>query len=293
MRPADDADETGRGYSGRADDLHDLAAAYALDALDEFERARFERALEGSPDLRAEVDAFRGVAAELGDTTPPVSPPSGMKEAIFARLSETPQLEQAPPRPVDVARDRNRTPDTGRREATERERDGSAPERGGTAPETDELAARRRWYRRPGAIVSAAAAVVLLIAGVAVGVNWPGANGWGAQLELAALSSAPDAQTVTHDVAGSGEVTLIWSPEQERSAVVAEELPDLGEEQTYELWYIDDEGATSAGTFDMRGDEAWRILDGALAPGVAVGITVEPAGGSPQPTTEPIIVIPT
>jgi anti-sigma-K factor RskA len=35
------------------------------------------------------------------------------------------------------------------------------------------------------------------------------------------------------------------------------------------------------------------VLEGSFTPGVAVGVTVEPEGGSPQPTTEPIVVIPT
>ena len=36
-----------------------------------------------------------------------------------------------------------------------------------------------------------------------------------------------------------------------------------------------------------------RVLEGEFVPGTAVGITVEPAGGSEQPTTEPIAVIAT
>jgi len=70
-------------------------------------------------------------------------------------------------------------------------------------------------------------------------------------------------------------------------------LPDLDSDQTYELWYIDEAGAAPAGTFDVRGPETWRVLDGTFSPGVVVGITVEPAGGSPQPTTEPIVAIET
>ncbi|MFB6625363.1 anti-sigma factor domain-containing protein, partial [Streptomyces sp. NPDC056374] len=35
-----------------------------------------------------------------------------------------------------------------------------------------------------------------------------------------------------------------------------------------------------------------QVLDGPLGNAVAVGITVEPAGGSEQPTTEPLGIIP-
>ena len=157
-----------------------------------------------------------------------------------------------------------------------------------------ESAARRRWFQRPVAIVVAAAAAVVLIAGVVVGIGWTGPNGWGAQREMAAIAEAPDAQSQTHEVEGGGEITLVASAEQGRSGVVVEGLPELGTDQTYELWYIDDAGADHPpARSTSRGSETWRVLDGSFTPGVAVGVTVEPAGGSPQPTTEPIVVIPT
>lgn len=52
-------------------------------------------------------------------------------------------------------------------------------------------------------------------------------------------------------------------------------------------------GAHSAGLFDGRGTSTAFLLDGELAAGVAVGVTVEPAGGSEAPTTEPILVVQT
>jgi anti-sigma-K factor RskA len=133
----------------------------------------------------------------------------------------------------------------------------------------------------------------VLIAGAVIGIGWAGPNGWGAQRDMAAIAEAPDAQSQTLEVPGGGEVTLVSSAEQGRSGVVVEGLPALADDQTYELWYIDDAGAASAGTFDVAGAETWRVLEGSFMPGVVVGITVEPAGGSPQPTTEPIVVIET
>lgn len=262
------------------DELRELAPAYALGALDEPERLRFERALADSPELRAEVEAFDAAAASLGESLPPLAPPPSLKAGLFARLDATPQ-EGAPasgaadPRPVPAA---DAAP---------------ASEPAPVPVPVDELAARRRRRRLAAVLSSAAIFVLLLVAGVVVGTNWPGPNGWGAQREMSALAEAPDAEQATAEAAGGGEVTLVWSAEQGRSAIVAEGLPDVGGEHTYELWYIDDSGAVSAGTFDVRGDETWRLLEGEFAPGTAVGITVEPAGGSAQPTTEPIAVIAT
>jgi anti-sigma-K factor RskA len=288
-------------------DLRELAAAYALGALDEFERARFERALAGSAELQADVEAFRATAASLGEAVEPVTPPPALKDRLFARLDDVTQEPAAPaaapapdttaaapapetlvaPTPTPaVSPPSAPTPD-----AVERETFG-----GDTltpAGTVDELAARRR-RRRLAVALSSAAAAVLIAAGVVFGVNWPGPNGWGAQREFAQLAQAADSQTKTIETADGGEVTLVWSEEQGRSAVRAEDLPDVGDDRTYELWYIDDSGAVPAGTFDVRGDsDAWRLLEGEFAPGVVVGITVEPAGGSEQPTTEPIAAIPT
>ena len=107
----------------------------------------------------------------------------------------------------------------------------------------------------------------MLIAGAVIGIGWSGPNGWGAQRDMAAIAEAPDAQSQTLEVPGGGEVTLVSSAEQERSGVVVEGLPALADDQTYELWYIDDAGAASAGTFDVAGAETWRVLEGSFMPG--------------------------
>src|SRR4029453_7936658 len=75
---------------------------------------------------------------------------------------------------------------------------------------------------------------------------------------MAAIAAAPDAQSQTLEVAGGGEVTLVSSADQRRSGIVVEGLPELADDQTYELWYIDDAGAASAGTVDVSGAETWR-----------------------------------
>ncbi|RXZ43508.1 anti-sigma factor, partial [Agromyces binzhouensis] len=136
-------------------------------------------------------------------------------------------------------------------------------------------------------------AAVLVIAGAVVGVNWPGPAGWGAQRSVQAIAEAPDAESVTVASADGGEVTIVWSEELGRSAVRASDLPEVGSASTYELWYIDEGGARPAGTFDPDAGEAFVVLEGDFTPGVVVGMTVEPAGGSEAPTTDPIVVVET
>ncbi|MGW9184284.1 anti-sigma factor [Agromyces sp. NPDC055661] len=270
------AEAASAGRPASIEAFRGLAAAYALDALDADERADFERALDGSPELRAEVDAFRASAAHLAEQVEPVSPPPSLRDRLMADVAETPQAGS-----TDAAT------------AVEPPAADAATSAGSQPVGPAHAVAQRRWFQRPGAIIAAAAAAVLLVVGVVVGVGWPGTNGWGAQRERAAIASAPDAQSQTLDVEGGGQVTLVSSAEQGRSVVITEGLPELAADQTYELWYIDDAGAAPAGTFDASGDETWRVLEGSFTPGVVVGITVEPAGGSPQPTTEPIVAIET
>ncbi|MGX5696624.1 anti-sigma factor [Agromyces soli] len=273
------------------DELRELASAYALGALDEADRVRFEQALATSPELQADVDAFRAAALPLADAAEPVAPPQHLKSALFARLDEVEQERPSDAAAAPAAPIARVVPAPAPAIAPA---PAVAPAPAPSEPHepVDELAARRA-RRRLALLLSSAAAVVVLVVGLVVATNWPGPNGWGAQRQMAAIAAAPDAERSSTEVAGGGTVTLVWSAEQGASAIIAEALPALGDDQTYELWYIDESGAAAAGTFDTGGTETWRVLEGEFVPGTAVGITVEPAGGSEQPTTDPIAVIAT
>lgn len=291
-------DPTG-GESRDLSDLRDLAPAYALDALDEFDRARFERALASSPELQAEVDSFRAIASGLGDAVEPIAPPPSLKASLFDRLDSAPQEQRADAgradaAPATISPDAPAAREAPAPVAPEHDAPQAGPTANGAAPAPVADLGERRSRRRLAIALSSAAAAVLLIGGVVVGANWFGPNGWGAEREMNTIAAASDAQQITTDVPGGGEVTLVTSAELRRSAVVVDGLAQLDEAKTYELWYIDESGPVSAGTFDVpRDGETWRVLEGDFAPGVAVGITVEPAGGSEQPTTEPVAVIQT
>ncbi|MET0974713.1 MAG: anti-sigma factor [Leifsonia sp.] len=287
-------------------DEQSLSGSYALDAVDREERERYERALAESETLREEAAGFADTAALLGSSVPPMTPPPSLKEGIFARLDEVPQLPAIPdadqdtavppvapvpaaaPGPVVAAPS---TPEAPAAESSAAE--SSASESAATVGPR-EAEAQRRWFSRPVALVVSAAAAVVLIGGVVVGVGFSGPNGWGAQRQLSTIAEAPDTQQATSPVAGGGTITVQWSEELGRSAIMVEDMPALSDSQTYELWYIDGTTARSAGTFTPGADgSTWRVLDGDMTSGAAVGVTVEPAGGSEQPTTQPIVVVPT
>jgi anti-sigma-K factor RskA len=158
-----------------------------------------------------------------------------------------------------------------------------------------ESRARARWFTRPIAIVAAAvAALILFVGGVTVGSALSGHNSFEAQqaASLAQINAASDVQHATSPVEGGGTATLVWSGEIGKSALVTTGLPELPSDKTYELWYIRGNEATPAGTMVPSGSGAtWRVLEGEMAAGDTVGVTVEPKGGSTKPTTQPIVAI--
>ena len=255
------------------DDLENLSGAFALDAVSPEERAAVERALAGSESLRAEAGELADTAAALADAVQPVRPSAGLKDAIFAQLDATPQLprEQAAPDAVVPPAQPVQPDPVGPAEAR----------------------ARTRWFRRPAVVVTGiAAAAALIVGGITVPVLLAGTTQQ--QDDFAAIAAASDAQRSTADVVGGGTATVVWSGELGRAAIELDGAAPLDDASDYELWFIGADGPRSAGVVkvDASGD-ARQELAGDMAAGDAIGLTVEPAGGSEQPTTDPVLVVAT
>ncbi|WP_307812261.1 anti-sigma factor [Lacisediminihabitans changchengi] len=274
------------------DDLHLLAGAYALGALDETEREEFEKYLATSEEARAELAAFTDTAVMLGMSTTPVTPPPSLKGDIMARIAVTPQLPSLEPGQTNAPKADAAPTNVTSMFAERAIRSVSAET---VAPA--ERKAARRWYSRPSTIlVAAAAAAAIFVGGTALGtsMNTPTQQVEPQAVGLTEISAAADAQRAEAAVAGGGNATVIWSAQLARSAVVVSDLPALPSDKTYELWYIDGAHITPAGTFTAaENGKTVRVLDGKMSSGDTIGITVEPAGGSKKPTTEPVASIPT
>jgi anti-sigma-K factor RskA len=67
-------------------ELHELSAAYALDALDPRERDEFERHLSGCERCREDVAALTETAAALAYAAPPAEPPARLREQLLQRV---------------------------------------------------------------------------------------------------------------------------------------------------------------------------------------------------------------
>ena len=251
-------------------------AARALDALEPEERRRFDAGADEA--LRAELADMQATAAALSEAVA-VAPPADLRARIFEQVAATEQVtvDQAP-----VALSPAEAADADASVEAEPALVGGGTTLAGPA----ELSARRRWFQRPGQLlVAAAAAVVLLVGGVAIGQSIRTPD------PVSALVHASDVQTQTASLADGTRATLISSLEQGEVAFVFEGLAGLEDEQVYEAWFMRDGEPVAAGIFDGGEGSVVHMLDGDLTEGDMVAITVEPAGGSEQPTSEPILLM--
>ncbi|GAA1368163.1 anti-sigma factor [Catellatospora chokoriensis] len=241
-------------------EIHSLAGPYVLHALDESERETFIQHLRGCETCAAEVAELNETVARLADDAWSVPPPA-LRENVLAAVRRTRQIP--PARPVRV-----------RREPT-------------------------RWWRHPVALTTAAC---LLVAALVGGATWTvqeqrlrdeRATAQAAQQELArtqAVLTAQDATVRTSDVAGGGKVTVVASSSQD-AAVILLATHSPGAQKAYQFWLMEGTTPYSAGVLAAGQGTATRLVSGVNAAD-AMGLTVEPAGGSASPTLPIIAEIP-
>lgn len=110
---------------------------------------------------------------------------------------------------------------------------------------------------------------------------------------IAAVLAAPDARVESMPATVGGTVTAVVSLRQQEAVVSTAGVPALPGTNVYQLWVISPAGARSAGLLpaSRAGTTAPVLADG-VQPGDRLGITVEPAGGTAQPTTAAVVVMP-
>ena len=113
--------------------------------------------------------------------------------------------------------------------------------------------------------------------------------------EIASLLSAPDALVASAATSAGGTATVVASRSAAAMVFTSTGLPPLQPASVYELWFIGAGGARPAGLVPAAppGGRAGTppVLASGLSQGDAIGVTVEPAGGSAAPTSAPIVVL--
>ncbi|MDJ0314115.1 anti-sigma factor [Arthrobacter sp. H35-D1] len=255
--------------------------AYALDALDNDERADFERYALTDPQAADEARSLAETAALLAFGTEEEAPPAQLKTDLMAAIRTKRQLA-APSEVRDISSAKSRA-HHGR---------------------SSRSAKGNRWMPA----LSAAAALVVFagVVGWVVGQNTTDthlqkrlvaledkqATAQAQQEAMLGIVSSSDAKIATTEMADGASVTVASSGKANQAAVLVQGMAELPADKTYELWFISAAGAVPAGLMQNPGSPTpgLQVLDGPLDGATHVGITVEPAGGSPAPTTPPLLV---
>ncbi|GGT18055.1 anti-sigma factor [Streptomyces chromofuscus] len=246
-------------------DLHSLAAPYALDALEPGERARFEQHLAGCERCAREVRALSEDAVRLAWSTAAPAP-SALRDRVLAAVRTTPQ-EPA------------RVPETR-----------LPPHVWGTQPPPVRARApRTRPLFVPFATATAAAALVVaaLFAVQADRTERQLAAERDRSREIAHVLAAPDARAATGRDAEGRTLGVIASVSVGRAVVTLNGYDDLPSDRVHQLWLMRPQAQPrSLGLLD--GDTPF-VANGLDRAATSLAVTVEPDGGSPRPTTPPVV----
>jgi len=285
--------------------------AAALDALDGAERVAVLTHIEGCATCRAELEAVRATVANLAFSTAlaadtPTASRSRIRHRLMQRVSseerastETPSSFSVVTHPLGTVvqpMDPTVTADDSR----------------SVLPLTRRLGWRAAEW-------TALAAGILFAASLGViGAMWQERGRLHAMIDaqstnerlaiatndsLRAKLSARDSllggltgrdvavMTLTSTAARSPFARMFWDKSRNTWTLVAHDLPPLRPGRAYQLWLVTRTGKISAGTFAEQQGNAVMRATYALPPEQlrAIAVTEEPAAGSPQPTSAPLI----
>ncbi|RJQ81095.1 anti-sigma factor [Amycolatopsis panacis] len=234
-------------------EMHMLAGAYALDALDEVERAQFRRHLAQCESCAQEVRELSATAARLGAAMDDAPPPE-LKQQVLAEMRTTRQL---PPQSRPEPGERQRNP-----------------------------------RRRPMIITAAAAVVGLAAAGVFGGIALHTQDRLDtAQSQLsqardryrpvAELLAAPDLRTEHVGMPGGAGGTVLASRLLDRMVFQEAQLPPAPAGKVYQAWLMGPTLAPRPAGLLPGGPSGSLVVADGLSGAQQFALSVEPAGGSP------------
>lgn len=137
---------------------------------------------------------------------------------------------------------------------------------------------RPRWR---AAILAAAAAIVVALAAFGAGIALRPAH---VPTMAEQIISAPDVRTASTPMAG-GTATVVFSRDMNGAVLVMDNVPPPSQGTVYQMWLVGDKGAQSAGTMNAAAvTPSTTHTFTSLKNSSMLAFTVEPGGGSPQPT---------
>ncbi|MER5948425.1 anti-sigma factor [Streptomyces sp. NPDC001904] len=240
-------------------DLHTLTGAYALDALDDDERRAFEGHLSQCASCTQEVRELSATAGRLG-LAASMAPPPDLKAQVMARITD---VRQEP-------------------------------------PATPERAEQRQAPRRP-VLRWALAACLAGMAALGGTTLWQHQQADEARQEaratqdqadrIAAVLAAPDAKVTSASVEGGAHGSVVVSRDSDKAVFIASGMAEPPKGKVYQLWFADGDHMRPAGLMNPSRADQSVLMSGAVGDASGMGVTLEPAGGSKQPTTQPVALL--
>lgn len=256
----------------------ELAEIYALDALEDAERAEIDNYIATAPERPAFLERVRQsretLAASFADEA---EPRPGLLQDILRQLPQQPLSSQ-----------------TGTASASSSVSEAPPAAALPVASDVVDLAAargrrdRRRFGGVRGWVAAAAAAAVIALGGVGVGVYVAGQND-----PVNQVLQANDVRQATVDVNGGGTATVSISTSKNAVVVRMNGVPAPPAGKVYQMWLIPKDGSdpVSQGLMDAQALSHPAVVSG-IASAASLGITVEPVGGSKKPTLPTVAAAP-
>lgn len=277
--------------------IDDLIALAVLGELTADESRELDHAVQADPEVAGELAAALEAAAAV-QATVAEEPPPRLKASVLDAIAGLPQ--QAPGGPgalggaaptggtsapiAPVAPSAPVVPMATEAVAATEPTDGATVDAAGATeplPAVRPIGSARSRRGIVPWLAAAAAAIVVLVGAVVLLSNGDDA---GVGDEIAAVVQADDA--VARSLTGEiGEIEVVYSAERDALVLTGDGIEPLPEGSTYQAWLVADGAPASVGTFapDSNGAIALRA-NGVDPTGAVVAVTVEPVGGSEQPT---------
>ena len=236
----------------------ELAAPYALGALDAEERARFEVHLAGCAQCRGEVQSLHEVTGLLAESAPAAAPPGALRERVLREARRVRPIGARPPFWANIG-----------------------PWLAAAACLVLAIGVGYAYLRERAAHGRASESIAALHDTIA------------GRDSLVATLLSPDAATAALAATGQApSARLFWSPSRRRLVMAVFHLTPAPAGRTYQLWAIAKGKPVSIGTFNTSPDG--RLVAELPLPAdlkfELTAVTEEPAGGSPQPTMQPFLI---
>lgn len=243
------------------EDLLDMAPVFALDAVTPDERDDVTAQLdEAGPEI---AERFAAEVREIHETLAAMSaatatePPPELRERLLASITG------------DADGDATTGPSTRTRASD-------------AVPPPISLDERRRQGQRRNFLLAAAAAVIVALGGIIVATQWPATSDRPASERVFA---AEDVRTSSGELDGGGTATVVFSQTEDAGVLVMNNVAPPSEGTVYQMWLLGPEGPESAGTMTPEdvAPSTTAVLED-LSGATALGFSIEPTGGSAQPT---------